>query len=76
MYLKVSCLYNPFNDTGLKVSCLYNPFNDTGLFLYPLKISEGQRFSDIFREYRKRLVAWDGIFTEGNKPLILADISL
>ena len=26
-----------------------------GLFLYPLKISENQRFSDIFSGYRKRL---------------------
>ena len=33
-----------------------NPFHDTGTFLYPLKISENLRFSDIFRKYRKRPV--------------------
>ena len=29
------------------------------LFLHHLKISENQRFSDVFRGYRKRLVAWN-----------------
>ena len=29
-----------------------NPFYFTGLFLYPLKASENQWFSDVFREYR------------------------
>ena len=36
---------------------LFNPFHATGLFLYPLKTSENQRFSDVFRGYRKRPVA-------------------
>ena len=31
----------------------------TGLFLYPLITSEYQRFSDAFRGYRKRTVAWN-----------------
>ena len=30
-----------------------NPFHATCLFRYPLKTSENQRFSDVFREYRK-----------------------
>ena len=30
-----------------------NPFHATGHFLYPLKISENQRFSDIFRGAQK-----------------------
>ena len=34
-----------------------NPFHATGLFLYPLKISENQRFSDAFRGYRKSPMA-------------------
>ena len=36
---------------------LLNPFHATGLFLYHLKTSENQRFSDIFWEYRKRPMA-------------------
>ena len=30
----------------------FNPFHAIGLILYPLKTSENQRFSDVFREYR------------------------
>ena len=33
-----------------------NPFHATGLFLYPLKIVENQRFSDVFQ----------GIYRENN----------
>ena len=40
-----------------------NQFQVTGLFLYPLKISENQRFSDVFRVYRKRPVAWNWLIT-------------
>ena len=29
------------------VAVHFNPFHATGLFLYPLKASENQRFSDI-----------------------------
>ena len=36
-------------------------FHDTDLFLYPLKISENQRLSKVFRGYRTRPVAWNGI---------------
>ena len=32
-------------------------FRLTGLFLYPLKTSKNQQFSDAFRGYRKRTVA-------------------
>ena len=32
-------------------------FNATGLFLYLLKISENQRFPDVFRGHTKRPVA-------------------
>ena len=39
----------------LKVfSTSFNPFYATGLFLYPLKTSENQKFSDVFMGYRKR----------------------
>ena len=33
-----------------------NPFHATDLFLYLLKTSENQRFSDIFKEWRRRPV--------------------
>ena len=38
-----------------------NPLNTTGIFPHPLKLSRHQRFSDVFRGYRKRLVAWNDI---------------
>ena len=40
---------------------LYNdviPFHATDLFQYPLKISENQRFSDVFWGYGRRPVTW------------------
>ena len=40
---------------------LFNPFHATGLFLYPLKTSKNLRFSDVFRGYRKRPMAWNGL---------------
>ena len=40
---------------------MFNAFHDTGLFLYPLKTSENQRFSDVFKRYRKRPIAWNGL---------------
>ena len=47
----------------LHVSRLYqaNPFHTTSLFLYPLKTSKNLCFSDVFRGYRKRPVAWNGL---------------
>ena len=39
----------------------FNPFHATGLFLYPLKTSENPWFSDVFRRYGKRPVAWNGL---------------
>ena len=37
----------------LKVFSVY-PFHATPLFLHPLKTSDKQRFSDVFRGYGKR----------------------
>ena len=34
----------------------FNPYHAAGLFLYTLKTSE----NDVFRGYRKRIVAWNG----------------
>ena len=44
-------MINPSHATGL----------ESDLFLYPLKTSENQRFSDVFRGYKKRSVAWNGL---------------
>ena len=44
-----------------KIVFVFTPFHATSLFLYPLKTSENERFSDVFREYRKRPVAWKGL---------------
>ena len=40
---------------------LINRFHAIGLFLHPLKTSENQRFSDVFRGYRKRPVEWSRV---------------
>ena len=40
---------------GLRVNTI-NPYHVSGLFLYSLKTSENYRFSEVFREYRKRPV--------------------
>ena len=48
-----------------------NPFHATGLFRYPLKTSEKQRFSDVFRGYRKRPATWNGLILCFWKLLIL-----
>ena len=40
-----------------------NPFHASGLFWYPLKTSENLWFSDVFRGYQKRTVAWNGLTT-------------
>ena len=52
---------------------LLNPFYATDPFWYPLKTSENQTFSDVFRGYQKRSVAWNGlknILTENIKDAI------
>ena len=51
-----------FCDLFFGVAIQYiNPFHASDLFWYPLKISEKQRFSDVFRGYQKRSVAWNGL---------------
>ena len=40
-------------------SIFLNPFDATDIFWYPLKTSENQRFSNVFRGYRNRSVAWN-----------------
>ena len=47
-----------------------NPFHTTGLFLCPLKITKNYKFSDVFRRYRNRPVAWNGLIIH-LKPMLL-----
>ena len=58
----------------------FNPFHVTGLLRYPLKTSENQRFSDVFRGYWKRPVAWNGLrcstFLDLGKSKILSKTTL
>ena len=42
-------------------NAILNLFHATGLFLYLLKKSENIWFSGVFRGYRKRPVAWNGL---------------
>ena len=39
----------------------FNSFNATGLFLYPLETLQNLLFSGVFRGYRKRSEAWNGL---------------
>ena len=48
----------------------------TGLFLCSLKTSEKQKFSDVFRGYRKRPVAWNGLKIACTDLVILIKESL
>ena len=61
-FVVLKTLYNISNiwkSVKRYITIRVNPFHDTGVFLYPMKTSENQRFSDVFRGYRKRLVAWN-----------------
>ena len=57
---------------------VFNPFHVTGLLRYPLKTSEN--FSDVFRGYWKRPVAWNGwrcsTFLDLGKSKILSKTTL
>ena len=55
-YIRIICLFGSW-----VCQLLINPFHAAGLFLYLLKTSENIWFSDVFRGYRKRPVAWNGL---------------
>ena len=68
--LRTLCNYSIFRHPYIRIIRLFrtrifqlllNPFHAIGLFLYLLKTSENLWFSDIFRAYRKRPVAWNGL---------------
>ena len=50
-------------NTIAPLKLMINPFHATDLFWYPLKISENLCFSNVFRGYQKRSVAWNGLMT-------------
>ena len=58
--------------TVILAALLINQFHVAGLFFYPLKTSENQRFSDVFKGYRKKLMAWNGLRTTGKWFIIVA----
>ena len=43
---------------------VFNLFHANGLFWYPLKTSENLWFSDVFRGYQKRQLAWNRLTTQ------------
>ena len=43
------------------VQTIVNPFHATVIFLYPLIISDKQRFSEVFRGYRNRTMTQNGL---------------
>ena len=49
--------------SSLKVftNVIFNPFHATGFFLRPLKLSEYETFSDVFKGCRKKLVVENGL---------------
>ena len=55
---------------------LFNPFHANDLFWYPLKTSENQRFSDVFREYQKRSVSWNGLKSNGKRCEIFSKLTI
>ena len=50
-----------FMNLSQTISVLFDPFHFTDLFWYPLKTSKNLGFSDVFRGYQKREVAWNGL---------------
>ena len=45
----------------LLVARLISPFLANITLLYPLKTSENQKFSDVFREYRSEILVENGL---------------
>ena len=56
-YLFLSKSIHRSNKPKYPIITKINPFQANVPFLYPLKISENQRFSDVFRGYKKGTLA-------------------
>ena len=59
----VNILVQPLTRTCTSKDFLFNPLQPSVAFLYPLKTSEHQRFSDIFRGYKKATLGCNGLMT-------------
>ena len=58
-----ACLYKKLTQTREWLFQFHlDSFCCTGLFLYSTKVSENEKFSDIFMRYRKKMVPWNGTF--------------
>ena len=62
VYNTDNAIHNMFYDLNFRVlfDCI-NPFLATGPFQYPLRTSENQWFSDVFRGCWRSPVAWNGL---------------
>ena len=56
MEMNIICILRYFLEYEVQIVTVIKPFHATDLFLYPLKTSE-----NVFREYQKRSVAWNGL---------------
>ena len=77
---RLTKFYTRNTNTNIWRRFFRKPFHATGLFLYALKISEIQRFSDAFKGYlyiggisfhRNRPVVWNGLFCWPSHPWLL-----
>ena len=59
----VSILVQPMTCTCTSKDFLFNPLQPSVAFLYPLKRSEKQGFSDIFKGYKKATLGCNGLMT-------------
>ena len=57
-FLKALMIYNVY--TG-NIDKAFNPFQVNVPFVYPPKMLENKRFSDVFRGYRIEALAWNGL---------------
>ena len=71
-----SIFYITINPLYLIVQKYLNPFHATGFFWYPLKTSENLWFSDVFRGYRKRPVAWNGLIRKSIKVCLSVEFCI
>ena len=69
--LHVYCKHDFGSYTRGSFVCIFNPFQENVSFLYPLKMSQNQRFSDVFRWYRKGTLASNGLNDLDNISILL-----
>ena len=52
---------DPYLTFEFSIQTIFNPFQDNVPLLYTLKNLENQRFSDVFRGYKKETLTWNGL---------------